>query len=53
MIVVKVGDIVSAMVTRVENNEGYTVYPQPTVVEFEARERLAQAGKVKKKSRVK
>jgi (E)-4-hydroxy-3-methyl-but-2-enyl pyrophosphate reductase len=45
--VVKVGDTVSAMVTKVENKEGYTVLSRRRVVEYEARERLAQAAETK------
>lgn len=40
--VVKIGDTVTAMVTKVENKEGYTILSRKRVVEFEARERLAQ-----------
>lgn len=45
--IVKVGDIVSAMVIKVENKEGYTVLSRKRVVEFEARERLAKLAETK------
>lgn len=45
--IVKVGDTVSAMVTRVESKEGYTILSRKRVVEFEARERLAQIAETK------
>jgi 4-hydroxy-3-methylbut-2-enyl diphosphate reductase len=39
--VVRVGDTISAMVTRIENKEGYTVLSRKRVAEYESRERLA------------
>ncbi|HHV64562.1 MAG TPA: bifunctional 4-hydroxy-3-methylbut-2-enyl diphosphate reductase/30S ribosomal protein S1 [Peptococcaceae bacterium] len=45
--VVKVGDTLRAMVTKVENNEGYTVLSRKRVAEYEAKERLAKAAENK------
>ncbi len=45
--VLKVGDTVTAMVTKVENKEGYTVLSRKRVVENEARERIAKIAETK------
>jgi len=45
--VLKVGDSVTAMVTRVESKEGYTLLSRKRVVESEAREHLAQVAESK------
>jgi len=45
--ILKVGDTVTAMVTKVENKEGYTVLSRKRVVETEARERLARVAETK------
>jgi len=50
---VKIGDKISAMVTRVENNEGYTVLSRKKVAEYEARERLAALAESKEEIQAK
>ena len=50
---VKIGDEISAMVTRVENKEGYTVISRKKVAEQEARERLAELAESKEEIQAK
>ncbi|NLM22028.1 MAG: 4-hydroxy-3-methylbut-2-enyl diphosphate reductase, partial [Peptococcaceae bacterium] len=50
---VKIGDEISAMVTRVENKEGYTVLSRRKVAEQEVRERLAELAESKEEIQAK
>jgi len=45
--ILKVGDTVTAMVTKVENKEGYTILSRKRVVENESKARLAQLAESK------
>lgn len=51
--VVKLGDQISAMVTKVENKEGYTILSRKRVAEIEAKERLAEAAASKEEIQAK
>jgi ribosomal protein S1/(E)-4-hydroxy-3-methyl-but-2-enyl pyrophosphate reductase len=51
--VVKIGDTISAMVTRVENKEGYTVLSRKRVAEIEARKRLAELAESQEETQAK
>jgi ribosomal protein S1/(E)-4-hydroxy-3-methyl-but-2-enyl pyrophosphate reductase len=51
--VLKVGDAITAMVTKVENKEGYTVLSRRRVVETEAKERLGQLAENKEEVQAK
>lgn len=51
--IVKVGDTVTVMVTRVENNEGYTELSRRRASEIEAREKLAEVAQTKEEIQAK
>jgi len=51
--IVKVGDTVTVMVTRVENNEGYTMLSRRRASEIEAREKLAELAQTKEEVQAK
>ncbi len=51
--IVKVGDAVTVMVTRVENNEGYTELSRRRASEIEAREKLAEFAQTKEEIQAK
>jgi len=51
--IVKVGDQLKAMVIKTENKEGHTVLSRKRVVEFEARERLAELAETKEEVQAK
>lgn len=51
--ILKVGDIVTTMVTKVENKEGYTILSRRRAAEIEARERLAELAESKEEIQAK
>lgn len=51
--IVRIGDNIKVMVTRVENNEGYTVLSRRRASEIEARERLAKLAETKEEVQAK